>query len=119
MRTFGKRNVRVLINRSTENPAERRQFLKSAGAAGLGLVGAGMLSAAAVEMIPVAMTNAKYPGFRSRTGLAARRANRASQRACSQQRRYRSGCGQYGTPILRQRRPLVPGSAGRLATRLR
>jgi hypothetical protein len=37
---------------------------------------------AAVEMIPVAMTNAKCPGFRSRTGLAARLANRACQSAC-------------------------------------
>ncbi len=27
--------------------------------------------------------------------------------------------GQYGTPIFRHRRPLVPGSLGRLATRLR
>ena len=44
---FGKRYVRALINRSAENPAERRRFLKSASAAGLGLVGAGLLSAAA------------------------------------------------------------------------
>jgi hypothetical protein len=35
------------INWSAENPAERRQFLKSATAAGLGPVGAGMLSSAA------------------------------------------------------------------------
>jgi hypothetical protein len=44
---FGKRYVRALINRSAENPAERRRFLKSASAAGLGLVGAGLLRAAA------------------------------------------------------------------------
>lgn len=47
MRMFGKRNVRALISRSTENPAERRQFLKSASAVGLGLVGASMLGAVA------------------------------------------------------------------------
>jgi len=41
---FGKRYVRALINRSTDDPAERRLFLKSATAAGLGLVGAGLFS---------------------------------------------------------------------------
>ena len=37
---FGKRYVRDLIDRSAENPADRRRFLKSATAAGLGLIGA-------------------------------------------------------------------------------
>jgi Ferritin-like domain len=41
---FGKKYVRALINRSTEDPAERRRFLRSATAAGLGVVGAGLLS---------------------------------------------------------------------------
>jgi hypothetical protein len=50
---FGKRYMHALINRSAENPAERRQFLKSASAAGLGLVGAGMLSAAASPALAV------------------------------------------------------------------
>lgn len=44
---FGQRYVRALINRSAENPVERRKFLRSASAAGLGLVGAGVLSSAA------------------------------------------------------------------------
>ena len=36
---FGKNYVNQLINRSAESPADRRLFLKSAGAAGLGVVG--------------------------------------------------------------------------------
>jgi hypothetical protein len=40
---FGKPFVRELINRSAENEADRRRFLKGAGAAGLGVVGAGLL----------------------------------------------------------------------------
>ena len=41
---FGKNYVSQLIERSAENPADRRRFLKSASAAGLGLVGAGLLT---------------------------------------------------------------------------
>jgi hypothetical protein len=41
---FGKNYVNQLISRSAENPADRRRFLKSASAAGLGLVGAGLLT---------------------------------------------------------------------------
>ena len=37
---FGKNYVSDLINRSAENPADRRRFLKTASAAGLGVVGA-------------------------------------------------------------------------------
>jgi hypothetical protein len=44
---FGRTYVRDLIDRSAENPADRRRFLKSASAAGLGVVGASMLGAAA------------------------------------------------------------------------
>jgi hypothetical protein len=44
---FGKTYVRDLIDRSAENPADRRRFLKSASAAGLGVVGASVLGAAA------------------------------------------------------------------------
>lgn len=40
---FGKNYVAELIDRSAENPADRRRFLKGASAAGLGLVGAGLL----------------------------------------------------------------------------
>lgn len=43
---FGKRYVHTLINRSTSSAVERRRFLKSATATGLGLVGAGLLSSA-------------------------------------------------------------------------
>jgi len=41
---FGKKYVGKLIDRSAENPADRRQFMKTASAAGLGLVGAGFLA---------------------------------------------------------------------------
>ena len=44
---FGKRYVRDLINRSAENPEDRRRFLKSATAAGLGMLGAGVAGPAA------------------------------------------------------------------------
>lgn len=44
---FGKRYVKQLIDRSAENPDDRRVFLKTASAAGLGLVGAGLLAAEA------------------------------------------------------------------------
>jgi Ferritin-like domain len=40
---FGKRYVNQLISRSAENPADRRRFLTTASAAGLGVVGAGLL----------------------------------------------------------------------------
>jgi hypothetical protein len=43
---FGKNYVKDLIDRSAENPADRRRFLKGASAAGLGVVGAGLLGAA-------------------------------------------------------------------------
>ena len=41
---FGKNYVGRLINRSAENEADRRRFLRSASAAGLGVVGAGLLA---------------------------------------------------------------------------
>lgn len=44
---FGKNYVAQLINRSAENPADRRLFLKSAGAAGLGVVGVSVAGALA------------------------------------------------------------------------
>jgi Ferritin-like domain len=43
---FGKRYVSKLIDRSAENPDDRRRFLRTASAAGLGLVGAGLLAGA-------------------------------------------------------------------------
>lgn len=39
--------VTDLINRSAENPADRRRFLKSAATAGLGVVGAGLAGSVA------------------------------------------------------------------------
>ena len=42
---FGKSVVTDMINRSAENEADRRLFLKSAGVAGLGVVGAAALGA--------------------------------------------------------------------------
>ncbi len=44
---FGKRYVNDLITRSAESPEDRRRFLKSASAAGLGVVGAGLLGSVA------------------------------------------------------------------------
>lgn len=41
---FGKKVVNDMITRSAENPADRRNFLRAAGAGGLGLVGAGALA---------------------------------------------------------------------------
>jgi hypothetical protein len=41
---FGRKYVGQLIDRSAENPADRRQFMRTASAAGLGLVGAGFLA---------------------------------------------------------------------------
>ena len=41
---LGKSCAGQLIDRSAENPADRRRFLKSASATGLGLVGAGLLA---------------------------------------------------------------------------
>ncbi len=43
---FGKTYVRDLIDRSAENPADRRRFMKAATVAGLGVVGAGLLESA-------------------------------------------------------------------------
>src|SRR5690242_7075953 len=44
---FGKRYVHDLINRSAENPMDRRRFLESATAAGLGMIGASVVQPAA------------------------------------------------------------------------
>jgi Ferritin-like domain len=44
---FGKNYVRDLIDRSAESPADRRNFLRSASAAGLGVVGAGLVGSIA------------------------------------------------------------------------
>jgi hypothetical protein len=41
---FGKRYVSQLIDRSAENPDDRRRFLRGASLAGLGVVGAGLLA---------------------------------------------------------------------------
>jgi Ferritin-like domain len=41
---FGKNYVASLIDRSAENPADRRRFLQTASTAGLGLVGASLLA---------------------------------------------------------------------------
>ena len=44
---FGKRYVYDLIDRSAENPTDRRRFLKSATAGGLGMIGASLAGPAA------------------------------------------------------------------------
>src|ERR1700751_1496392 len=43
MRMFGKKYVKDWVTRSSESPADRARFLRSASAAGLGLVGAALL----------------------------------------------------------------------------
>ncbi|GAA0576347.1 ferritin-like domain-containing protein [Paractinoplanes ferrugineus] len=45
---FGKKMVKDMIERSSENGADRRRFLQSAGALGLGVIGAGALGGATV-----------------------------------------------------------------------
>ncbi|MET0426784.1 MAG: ferritin-like domain-containing protein [Actinoplanes sp.] len=54
---FGKNLVRQMIGRSAENDTDRRNFLKSAGAVGLGVIGAGALGSSAVAA-PLAATSA-------------------------------------------------------------
>jgi hypothetical protein len=44
---FGKNYVSQLINRSAENPDDRRRFLRAASVTGLGVVGAGLLGGVA------------------------------------------------------------------------
>jgi hypothetical protein len=48
---FGKSYVSELISRSAENPADRRRFMKSASAAGLGVVGVGLLGSVAAPAV--------------------------------------------------------------------
>jgi hypothetical protein len=56
---FGKSYVSDLINRSAENPADRRRFLKGAGAAGLGVVGVGLLGSVAGPAVSALAADAK------------------------------------------------------------
>ncbi|MFI5843164.1 ferritin-like domain-containing protein [Catenuloplanes sp. NPDC051500] len=51
---FGKKLVRQMISRSSENANDRRRFLQSAGALGLGIVGGGVLGAGAAAAAPIA-----------------------------------------------------------------
>jgi len=65
---FGKNFVKDLIDRSAENPADRRRFLKGASAAGLGVVGLGLLGAAAA---PAALAQDTTPESESLEDAAA------------------------------------------------
>src|ERR1700721_1276202 len=56
---FGKNFVKDLIDRSAENPADRRRFLKGASAAGLGVVGAGLLGSVAAPAVSALAADAK------------------------------------------------------------
>ena len=58
---FGKKLVRDMICRSAENPADRRRFLKAAGAVGLGVVGASALPAAGAAAAGTPATAARAP----------------------------------------------------------
>ena len=57
MSVFGKRYVNTLISRSAENPDDRRRFLRTASAAGLGVVGAGLLVGGEVTKASAATTS--------------------------------------------------------------
>ncbi|MDO9378973.1 MAG: ferritin-like domain-containing protein [Nocardioidaceae bacterium] len=46
---FGNKTVVDMIDRSAENPADRRKFLRAAGVAGLGTVGAGLIGTQAIS----------------------------------------------------------------------
>jgi hypothetical protein len=56
---FGKNYVSDLITRSAESPADRRRFLKSASAAGLGVVGAGLLGSVAGPAVAASASAAR------------------------------------------------------------
>src|SRR5690349_24880691 len=58
MRMFGKKYVNDLISRSAESTADRARFLTTASAAGLGLVGAGLLRWMATPALAVQAGNA-------------------------------------------------------------
>ncbi len=63
---FGKNYVSQLINRSAENPDDRRRFLRAASVTGLGVVGAGLLGGVAATSAPASTGSAAAP-----TGSAA------------------------------------------------
>ncbi|MFJ7217046.1 ferritin-like domain-containing protein [Amycolatopsis sp. NPDC098790] len=58
---FGKRYTEQLIERSAENATDRRRFLKAAGAAGLGVAGAGALGTALSLGLGSAGATSQYP----------------------------------------------------------
>jgi Ferritin-like domain len=67
---FGKRYVSQMIERSAENPDDRRRFMRSASVAGLGLVGAGLLvgaesksASAATDAEPAAISDGAILNF--------------------------------------------------------
>ena len=71
---FGKKMVKEMIGRSAENGTDRRRFLQSAGAMGLGVVGAGVLteSALAAPAAPgVTVTDAGGDAVEGRAAAAA------------------------------------------------
>jgi hypothetical protein len=59
---FGKKLVADMISRSAENDADRRSFLRAAGVAGLGTVGAVALSGTGVESASAAPAGAPSDG---------------------------------------------------------
>ena len=62
---FGKRYVHDLIDRSAENPADRRRFLTSATAAGLGMIGASVAGPAPQRRLPQRTTLTRFRIARS------------------------------------------------------
>ncbi|MGW5718899.1 ferritin-like domain-containing protein [Amycolatopsis sp. NPDC003865] len=58
---FGKRYTEQLVERSAENATDRRRFLKAAGAAGLGVAGAGALGTALSLGLGSAGATSQYP----------------------------------------------------------
>ena len=62
---FGKKYVGQLIERSAENPDDRRRFMKAASATGLGLVGAGLLAGMEASPASAAVDQTASPTARS------------------------------------------------------
>ncbi len=60
---FGKRTVVDMIDRSSENPTDRRRFLQAAGLAGLGTVGATALSGLDTAMAAAAPSDGAILNF--------------------------------------------------------
>jgi len=60
---FGNKTLVDMIDRSAENPADRRKFLRTAGIAGLGTVGAGLIGATTIGAAEAAPSDGAVLNF--------------------------------------------------------